>query len=151
MIIDGSDMNEKEAKDWERIGSSWPRIGRRRWWPSGGITWRRRGFSFTTSYTAVNGSSSRQEGSSQKGCSTGGAAKTNLSRVPVLTLVWHLSLIDPDWLSATVTVFSERGIKAMETIGPTLPHHIPLTAKLKELSVSFTAQYFPIMFRTVLR
>lgn len=109
-----------------------PEEGRRGWRrPCGGVTWCRRWFPLATRYAAVNGTTSWQERPAQEGGAASSAAEAGLGRVPVLTLVRHLALVDADRLAAAVAVFGERRVEAPETVWSTLPHHVPLAAELR--------------------
>lgn len=105
------------------------RRGRRR--PGGGVARCRRRFSLAARYAAVNGTTSRQERPTQEGGAASGAAETGLGRVPVLTLVRHLALVDADRFATAVAIFREGGVEAPETVRPTFPHHVSLTAELR--------------------
>lgn len=105
------------------------RRGRRR--PGGGVARCRRRFPLAARYAAVNGTTSRQERPTQEGGAASGAAEAGLGRVPVLTLVRHLALVDADRLAAAVAVLGEGGVEASETVRPTFPHHVSLTAELR--------------------
>lgn len=109
-----------------------PEEGRRRWRRAGGgVTRCRRWFPLAARYAAVNGTTSRQEGPAQEGGAASSTAEAGLGRVPVLTLVRHLALVDADRLAAAVAVLGEGRVEAPETVRSTLPHHVPLTAELR--------------------
>lgn len=96
------------------------RIARRRWW-----------FPFTTGYAAVDGTASRKKRTAQKRGTTGGTAKASLGRVPVLTFVRHLTLVNAYRFATAVAIFGEGGIETTKTIWSSLPHNVPLTAELQ--------------------
>lgn len=109
-----------------------PEEGRRGWRrPGGGVTRCRRRFPLAACYAAVNGTTSRQERPAQEGGAASSAAEAGLGRVPVLTLVRHLALVDADRLAAAVAVLGEGRVEAPETVRSALPHHVPLTAELR--------------------
>lgn len=109
-----------------------PEEGRRRRRRTGGrVARRRRRFALAARYAAVNGTTSRQERPAQEGGAASGAAEAGLGRVPVLTLVRHLALVDADRLAAAVAVLGEGGVEAAQTVRPALPHHVPLAAELR--------------------
>lgn len=110
---------------------SLPEERRRRRGASRGVAGRRRRFPLAARYTAVNSASSWQERPPKEGRAASGAAEAGLGRVPVLTLVRHLPLIDADRLPAAVAVLGEGGVEAPQTVRPAFPHHVPLTAELQ--------------------
>jgi len=104
---------------------------RRRRWSSRGVARCRRRFSLAARYAAVNGTTSRQERPAQEGGTASGAAEAGLGRVPVLTLVRHLALINADRFAAAVAIFGEGGVEAAQTVRPALSHHVSLAAELR--------------------
>ena len=47
-----------------------------------------------------------------------------------LQVVFANTLVHPDRLSAGVAVFGEHAVEAGETVGPALPHDVPLAAQV---------------------
>lgn len=72
---------------------------------------------------------SREEGTSQQGESTAGAAETRLHGVPVLTLICHLALVNTYVFSAGIAVLCIQGLVAGAAVRSTLSHDVTLTAQ----------------------
>jgi len=105
---------------------------RRRWWSSGGVARCRRRLPLAARYAAINGTTSWQEWPAQKGGAASGAAEAGLGRVPVLTLVRHLALVNADRFATAVAILGEGGIEAAQTVRPALSHDVSLAAELRK-------------------
>jgi len=123
-----------------------PEEGRRGWRrPGGGVTRCRRRFPLAARYAAVNGTTSRQERPAQEGSAASGAAEASFGRVPVLTLVRHLALVDANRLATAVAVLGEGGIEAPETVRPAFPHHVSLAAELRTEEARISREFRMIL------
>lgn len=119
------------------------RITRCRWW-----------LSFTTGYAAIDSTPSRKKRTAQKRGTTSGTTKACFCRVPMLTFVRHLTLINAYRFAAAVAIFGKGGIETTKTIWSSFPHNVPLTAELQTfhwyvkfyLNVAFTISLSKVSF-----
>lgn len=56
--------------------------------------------------------------------------------MPVLSLVCHLTLVHPDVFATRVAILGKHTLEARATVGPPVPHDIPLST---QLAVAFQA------------
>lgn len=98
-------------------------------WTGTGVR-RRWRFPLTAGNGAVDGATSRQKRTTQQRAATCAARETLIRRMPVLSVVAHLALIDANHLPAVVAVLGEHGVKAAQAVGLPLPHDVPLPAQL---------------------
>lgn len=105
--------------------------GRRRRRAGGGVARRGRRLALAARYATVNGSATWQERPAEKGGPTRSATEARLGRVPVLTFVRHLALVDADRLAAAVAVLGKGCVETTQTVGSSFSHHVPLAAELR--------------------
>ena len=51
--------------------------------------------------------------------------------MPVLALMGHLALVDPDGLATGVAILSKHAVKAGEAVRPAISHDVPLPTQLQ--------------------